>query len=570
MAPATNLYIDVDVGDVVVTAFGRLLQERGDDDALALKYEDRTWTYRELVQEGWRRAARFAELRDPERPPHVGVLLDNVPDYVFWLTAGALSGTVVVGVNSTYRGGQLAQLIDHADCQALVTSSDLGGLLEEAPPTIPPERILVVDDPGYEAALDSAPPIEGDTTPPSDDDLFLLIFTSGSTGLPKAVRCTQGRIGRTGSHVAAIAELTEDDVVYAPLPFFHAASLFTGWAGAVDAGIPISMRRRFSASGTVPDIRAFGATLLTYTGKVLNYILSVPEAADDAGVPLRLAIGNEASEHDIREFARRFGCNVRDSYGSTEGVIIIRRDASMPPGALGTADDSVKVLDPDTGAECPRAVFDDQGRVVNLEEAVGEIVETRPTSGFEGYYRNPAATEERFRDGAYWSGDLAYRDADGWLFFAGRSNDWLRVDGENFAAGPIEAIVARHPDVRSVAVFAVPDDPVGDRVMVGLELHGGAGFDPGAFDEFLGAQPDLGPKWVPAFVRVDRELPKLSSLKIDKKALRRDAWDVDGVIWRPSRDAGLRPMGDDDRRALDHLLADRTYDEPPSSDERAS
>lgn len=540
-----------------MTAFGRVLLERGDDDALALKYEDRTWTYRDLVAEGWKRAARFSELRDPERPPHVGVLLDNVPDHLFWLTAGALSGTVVVGINSTYRGEQLAQLIDHTDCQALVTSSDLAGLLEDAPHTIPPERVLVIDGPGYEAALEAAPPIAAGIAPPDDEDLFLLIFTSGSTGLPKAVRCTQGRIARTGAHVAAIAELTDDDVVYAPLPFFHAASLFTGWSAAVSAGIPISMRRRFSASGTVPDLRAFGATLVTYTGKVLNYILSVPEADDDAKVPLRLAIGNEASEHDIREFARRFDCHVRDSYGSTEGVIIIRRDAAMPAGALGTADDSVKVLDPETGQECPRAVLDDQGRVVNLDEAVGEIVETEPTSGFEGYYRNPAATEERFRDGAYWSGDLAYRDADGWLFFAGRSNDWLRVDGENFAAGPVEAIIARHPDVRSVAVYAVPDDPVGDRVMVGLELHGGVPLDPVAFDEFLRAQPDLGPKWLPAFVRVDAELPKLSSMKIDKKALRRDAWAVDGVHWRPDRQAALRVLTDDDRQALDHLLTGR-------------
>jgi fatty-acyl-CoA synthase len=540
-----------------VTAFGPLLRGRSDDDGLALKYEDRTWTYRELVAEGWRRAGLFAQLCDPDRPPHVGVLLDNVPDYLFWLTAGALSGTVVVGINSTYRGEQLAQLIDHTDCQVLVTSRDLAPLLGDAPHTVPPERVLVVDDPGHQAALDAAPAAADQTPPPDEDDLFLLIFTSGSTGLPKAVRCTQGRAGRTGAHVAAIAELTDADVVYAPLPFFHAASLFTGWAAAVNAGIPIAMRRRFSTSGTLPDIRTFGATFLCYTGKVLNYILSVPHAADDAALPLRLAIGNEASEHDIREFARRFDCHVRDSYGSTEGVIIIRRDASMPAGALGIAGDSVKVLDPETDAECPRAQFDDQGRVTNLDEAVGEIVETRPTSGFEGYYRNPTATEERFRDGAYWSGDLAYRDADGWLFFAGRSNDWLRVDGENFAAGPVEAIIARHPDVRSVAVYAVPDDPVGDRVMVGLELHGGATFDPATFDGFLRAQPDLGPKWVPAFVRVDRELPKLSSMKIDKKTLRRDAWGVADVWWRPSRDENLRTLAPDDRPALDHLLPER-------------
>jgi len=148
--------------------------------------------------------------------------------------------------------------------------------------------------------------------------------------------------------------------------------------------------------------------------------------------------------------------------------------------------------------------------------AVGEIVETQPSSGFEGYYRNETATAERFRDGAYWSGDLAYRDADGWLYFAGRSNEWLRVDGENFSAGPVESIIGRHPDVRSVAVYAVPDDPVGDRVMVALELWDGATFDPQAFDQFLAEQADLGPKWVPAFVRVDADLPKLSSLKIDK------------------------------------------------------
>jgi fatty-acyl-CoA synthase len=537
-----------------VTAFGRLLLARADDDRPALLFGDQRWSYRELVAEGWRRAARFAELRDPERPPHIGVLLDNVPDYLFWLVAGALSGSVVVGINATYRGTQLAQLIDHTDCQILVTSSGFAPLLADAPSQVPADRILVVDEPGYADGLDAAAPVAGTAPTPDDEDLYLLIFTSGSTGLPKAVRCTQGRIGRTGAHVAAISSLGDGDVVYAPLPFFHAASLFTGWASAVHAGIPIATRARFSASGTVPDLQAFGATLLTYTGKVLNYILAVPESPTEVELPLRLAIGNEASLQDIRTFARRFDCQVRDSYGSTEGVIIVRREPSMPDGALGTAPDSVKVLDPDTWEECPRARLDADGRITNLADAVGELVETNPTAGFEGYYRNEAATTERFRGGAYWSGDLAYRDPDGWLYFAGRSNDWLRVDGENFAAGPIEAIIARHPDVRSVAVYAVPDDPVGDRVMVALELWDDRPLDPVELDTFLDAQPDLGPKWVPAFVRVDRELPKLSSTKIDKKALRADAWRPAGVLWRPGRNERLRPLTDEDRDALDRLL----------------
>ncbi len=387
-----------------------------------------------------------------------------------------------------------------------------------------------------------------------EDDLFLLIFTSGSTGLPKAVRCTQGRFTRSGAHVATGRRAHAGDAVYAPLPFFHSSALFTGWSSALNAAVPISTRPRFSASNTLPDIRRFGVSMLAYTGKVLNYILATPEQPDDADNPLRLAFGNEASNRDITEFARRYGCNVRDSYGSTEGIIIIRRDPSMPEGALGKGEATVKVLDPETGEECPPARFGPNGQPTNLDEAVGEIVETAPTSAFEGYYKNEEATEARFRGGWYWSGDLAYRDADGWLYFAGRSNEWLRVDGENFAAAPVETIIARHPDVRSLAVYAVPDDPVGDRVMVALELRGGAEFDPAGFDAFLAEQPDLGPKWVPAFVRVTDELPKLASMKIDKQRLRREAWRAQPVFWRPGKGEPLRPLVDPDRARLDVLL----------------
>jgi fatty-acyl-CoA synthase len=516
-----------------------LLRGRAASDEPALLFEDRRWSYRQLAEEAARRASLFASLRDGDRPPHVGVLLDNGPDHLFWLAAAALSGSVVVGINSTYRGDQLGQLVRHTDCQVLVTSSEQARLLDGVETGVPAERVLLVEDGAHRDHPADLPDV-----PVTDDDLFLLIFTSGSTGLPKAVRCTQGRFARTGAHVAALADLQPGrDAVYAPLPFFHSSALFTGWSSAINGGVPIATRARFSASGTLPDIRRHGVTVLAYTGKVLSYVLSTPEQPDDADSPLRLAIGNEASVRDIREFARRYGCDVRDSYGSTEGIIVIRRDPSMPDGALGRpTEPSVLVLDPETGEECPPGV-------------VGEIVETKPTSGFEGYYNNDEATQTRFRDGRYWSGDLAYRDEDGWLFFAGRSNEWLRVDSENFAVAPIEAIIGRHPDVRSVAVYAVPDDPVGDRVMAALELVAGTAFDPAAFDAFLDEQPDLGTKWRPAFVRVTDDLPKLASMKIDKQRLRGDAWKAGDVHWRPAKGAPLRPLTDEDRTTLDPLLA---------------
>ena len=153
----------------------------------------------------------------------------------------------------------------------------------------------------------------------------------------------------------AIGRLGPGKAVYAPLPMFHSSALFTGLSSALNASVPFCTRSRFSASRTMPDIQRTGATMLAYTGKVLNYILAAPPSPDDATSPLELALGNEASEADIRAFAERFHCQVRDSYGSTEGMIIIRRDATMPRGALGKADDAVAVYDPDTGAECPRA-----------------------------------------------------------------------------------------------------------------------------------------------------------------------------------------------------------------------
>ena len=137
------------------------------------------------------------------------------------------------------------------------------------------------------------------------------------------------------------------------------------------------------------------------------------------------------------------------------------------------------MVDPATGDERATAVFDARGRLTNPAEAIGELIGRSPHSAFEGYYKDPEAEAERIRDGWYWSGDLAYRDADGVFYFAGRSGDWLRVDSENFTAAPIERILGRFPGLRGVAVYAVPDTRTGDQVMAALELDDPGGLRPG-------------------------------------------------------------------------------------------
>ena len=173
-------------------------------------------TYREWIDESMRRATLWREMQDPDRPPHIGVLLDNTPDFLYWLGAAAISGAVIVGINATYRGDELLRLIDHSDCQAIVTSNVYGGLLDDAGLDMDPRRVLRTDSDEYQSLVTNAGGIDDDRPMPKDDDLFLLIFTSGSTSFPKAVRCTQGRFARTGGHVASVAGLSEGDGVYSP------------------------------------------------------------------------------------------------------------------------------------------------------------------------------------------------------------------------------------------------------------------------------------------------------------------------------------------------------------------
>jgi fatty-acyl-CoA synthase len=202
------------------------------------------------------------------------------------------------------------------------------------------------------------------------------------------------------------------------------------------------------------------------------------------------------------------------------------------------------VVDAD-GGEVPRAQFDAQGRLLNAEECVGEIVNTLGVGPFEGYYRNEDAMRRTTRNGWYWSGDLGYVDEDGWLYFAGRTSDWLRVDGENFPAAPIEAIVARHPDVVMASVYGVPDADSGDQVMVAIVLRHRATFEGRSFATWLDGQSDISAKWKPLFVRLCQALPTTPTNKILTRTLVHERFRSDRVGGDP---VYLRPRGEDSYR----------------------
>jgi fatty-acyl-CoA synthase len=525
-----------------------LITDRADDPSTALLFEDAAWSYAELARQAAARASLLSTGPGADRP-HVGVLLDNVPEFVFWLAAAALGRSVVVGINSTRRGPELANDIRATDCRWLVTDSEHQDLLSGLDLPIAAEQTLIVDSGSYAERLGERSGASIDTRA-EPDDLLTLIFTSGTTGRPKAVRLTQGRLARSGLGLASRIDLSSG-VVYQAMPMFHSTALIAGWAPALIAGIPMALRRRFSASGWLPDVRRYGATYFNYVGKPLAYILATPEREDDADNPVEIAFGNEANPEDIERFERRFDCKVMDSYGSSEGAAVIVRTPGTPRAALGPVTDTVAIFNPATGQECPPARFDDAGRISNQDEAIGEIASSTGPAAFEGYYGNEEAQRQRVHSGLYWSGDLAYRDDDGWVYFAGRGDDWLRVDGENFSAAPVEALISRHPDVMLAAVYAVPDPRIGDQVMACVQLRPGSVADVRALDAHLRKQPELGTKWLPRFLRITASMPTTATSKVLKRQLRAERWECqDPVWWRPEPAADLQPLTAADLAAI--------------------
>lgn len=336
------------------TDIATMLLDRLGDERLGLRTRTRNWTWDEVVRESAARGALARELRT-DGPFHIGVLLQNVPDYVLWLGGAALVGATIVGINPTRGNTEMAAEIKHADCQLIVTDGAGMTRLRELDLGFGADRFLVIDDPTYREAVENhLPRTEPTATDAGPDSLMLLLFTSGTTGASKAVRCTQGRLAAVAYAASEKFGHVRDDVDYCCMPLFHGNAIMALWAPALANGATVCLAPTFSASGFLSDIRFFGATFFTYVGKALGYLLATPEAPDDADNTLNRGFGTEASPEDQAEFRRRFGAQLFEGYGSSEGGAVAAVDPDAPAGALGRpAHEDVAIVDPENDAGLP-------------------------------------------------------------------------------------------------------------------------------------------------------------------------------------------------------------------------
>jgi fatty-acyl-CoA synthase len=405
---------------------------------------------------------------------------------------------------------------------------------------------------------------------------LMVIYTSGTTGLPKGINNNHLKLCLIGMRIATQLELTSEATGYACMPLFHSNAMFLGAMPAFWAGGTLSMRERFSATGFVPDVLRYGVSYWNYVGEPVHYILGalrkeyggdeeriLAEVARNPDNKLRYAVGNGAAPPDIDQFVRWLGLDdMFELYGSTEAAISTFRKLGDPRGSVGEiTDEQVKILAED-GSECPPAELDPDGKILNYDAAVGEICRVAAdTALFQGYFDNPDANASKYREGIYHSGDLGHiqlRDGTRYLFFDGRTDDWIRKDGENFSAAQVARLVQEHDDVMLAAAYGAPCSVSDELGMVALKLHPGARFDPEGFFAFCEHAVEHGGmdrKWFPDFVRVVDEFEYTQTQKVlvrNLKAVhfdRRRLPDAE-LYWRERGDSRFRPLSAQDFEAL--------------------
>jgi fatty-acyl-CoA synthase len=397
---------------------------------------------------------------------------------------------------------------------------------------------------------------------------LMTIYTSGTTGLPKGILNNHLKFFLIGKAVSGNLGLGPDDRGYACMPLFHSNAMFLGFHPALEVCASIAMRERFSASSFVPDVLRHGVTYWNYVGEPVHYVLGaiekqyggdeeriLAEVARNPRNRLRHALGNGAAPPDIDRFTRWLGLDdMFELYGSTEAAISTFRKKADPRGSVGEViDANVRILDAG-GRECPPANIAADGKILNYEAAVGEICRVATDSGlFQGYYGNPDASASKFRDGVYHSGDLGHmvvREGHRFLYFDGRTDDWIRKDGENFSAAQVGRMLQEGPDVALAAAYGVPCVVSDELVMTALKMRPGATFDPQAFFDYCEQQVTHGGmdrKWFPDFVRIVDEFEFTQTQKILVRNLKADHFNrrrlaAAALYWRERGDTTFRPF----------------------------
>jgi acyl-CoA synthetase (AMP-forming)/AMP-acid ligase II len=459
--------------------------------------------------------ARFLQGRGLKPGAKVGLFLHNGLQTTTLFLASMCAGYVVTPFNLLSVGRGLAWVIEHSGVGIVFTSAAQAAVLTEALEGAANPPAVVMIDVDAAAVLDMAglPPRATPHTPKPSDPA-LLMYTSGTTGTPKGVLLSHANLLAAATTVARWHGLTPADRMLSSLPLYHINGQVIATLAPFVSGGSIVAPHRFSASQWWDLVEQHHCTWINLVPTIIAYLLNAP-ASEQRRFP-RVRFGRSASaplppEHH-KAFEARFGIPVIEAMGMTECASMV---FCNPPEAARR-----KYGSPGLPCGVEAALIDRNGRLL-ADNQPGEII-LRGANVMAGYYNDPAKTAEALRplgDGAPWlhSGDLGYRDTDGFYFITGRLKELIIKGGENIAPREIDETLLRHPDILEAAAFGVPHSAYGQDIAAAVIAKPGSTLN--AADLKAWCIAELGAFKAPAHWHVVSELPKGPSGKVQRLKL---------------------------------------------------
>ncbi|MBB3046932.1 crotonobetaine/carnitine-CoA ligase [Litorivivens lipolytica] len=496
-------------------------------DVVFLRAEDRCITYASAFEKAKALAAGM-QARGLARGERLCLYLSSSPDFVLLAFAANLAGVHWIPVNTDYRGLWLQETLDDSEPSLVITDADFRGRLDDVTLAAPVLEISaecqeLVSDRAFEA-----PDIDyGDTAS--------IMWTSGTTGKSKGVMQSHNAWVRSALSAAEMGGVSAGDVTYNCLPLYNSAAWVTGIYPALVTGTTCAMDPVFSASIFWERTRFYQASHVFTLGAMHMFLWNAPPADNDADNPVRSAQMVPMPDAIREPFKKRFGINaIHQGFGQSEIMLLMRRyddnQTEWPPNSLGTPADDIEV-----------ALLDENDQPVPVGEP-GEICvrEKSPHVLFNGYFRNPKATEQAFHNGWYHTGDLLKQDEAGHFYFVDRKKDLIRYKGRSVSSVAIESIARSHPAIANVAVYGVTSAELESEheIMLAAVVAPGQSLSEEALARFINQNAPY--FFVPRYIEFMSSLPMTPTQKVQKNPLRErgvseQTWDAKAAQFEVER-----------------------------------